>query len=227
MIAQRKTLLAHIKEALYADAPYSDCIKSLAANNIDHTGTAEQVFRSVTDTFHLEPTTADTPSGPVPALIFMARPITDDREQNHHLKKVMQKAICGTARGYFYLRTNKVNLVDGTGDARARVDCKLCKSDIHRTLDCPLPNTRGWKGIVPANLGFKDEQGTSDAGPKKPDDPRAIMDAILGTMQGTSGGRGAGAGRGSTAARARGGPGTRSRGRGGRGGGRGRGQYRK
>ena len=177
--ALRDATLNNIKDRLREHGPYLDRIRSLAANHLAHTGSAQQVFKTVTDTFHLSPLTADTKAGPVSALLLTARPISDDTDDIAALKALMIEG-SGKGRDYLYVDTCRFTVVDDAKRTPPTLECKLCKADIHRTADCPLPKTRRWKGITPTNLGLDDESKTSaSTATSKDETPKSIMSAIL------------------------------------------------
>ncbi|KAI0710987.1 hypothetical protein C8Q76DRAFT_653542 [Earliella scabrosa] len=181
VIAHRSELLENMKSRLEANRPYCDLITRYAVVNIGHTGTRDQVFKTVTDTFHLQPATADTRDGPKPAYILMARPIVAKAKQASDLKRAMLDAICGAGKTQVYIHTQKFVFVDDSKLHTPLIECKLCKADIHRTADCPLPKTKGWRGITPTDMGLADEQRPVAPGPSN---PQAAMDAVLGLLKG-------------------------------------------
>ncbi|KAI0745332.1 hypothetical protein C8Q76DRAFT_789733 [Earliella scabrosa] len=147
---------------------------------------------------------ADTRDGPKPAYILMARPIVDRAKQASDLKRAMLDAICGAGKAQVYIHTQRFSFVDDSKLNTPLIDCKLCKADVHRTADCPLPKTKGWRGItpisktanlckisqrlqrlavllMPTDMGLADDQRPAPAGPSN---PQAAMDAVLGVLKG-------------------------------------------
>lgn len=120
-----------------------------------HTGICNQVFKMVTDSFHLEPASVDTKDSLHTAFILLAWPLAETSDKLKQLKKVMLEALCGCmCTDHFYMGTHKVMVTDDASPtATTSINCKLCKSNIHHTADCPLPKARGWHGIMVAVLG--------------------------------------------------------------------------
>ncbi|KAH9938949.1 uncharacterized protein BXZ73DRAFT_44236 [Epithele typhae] len=225
VIEQRRELLALVKNRLRTYQPYRSLIDTLAAVNLNYGGSSDTIFDTVAATFHLEPTTVQhADDGPIPGFIWMARPLTNDRKELTQLRDYMLMGICGHVKNATIFACNTVvSFTDDTKRGPIRVDCKLCKSDIHRTADCPIPTARGWRGAKLANLGLEEDappEGDSDD--SEADDH--AMDAVYASLQGGTRGTTARGGRGGGGNRGRGSG--RGRGRGGRGqGGRGRGRY--
>ncbi|KAI1781992.1 hypothetical protein LXA43DRAFT_1053702 [Ganoderma leucocontextum] len=192
ILDNRRATLDVMKAKLNAHTPYRDEIATLAATNISHTGTREQVFKTITDTFHLEPASVETKDGPLATFVLLARPLTELPNELKRLKKVMIEALCGGARGdHFYVGTSKVRVVDdASSSANISVDCKLCKSDIHRTADCPLPKTRGWRGITAVALGREDKVQEEKTAGSTREDPREVVNDVLSAIRGEPKGSG-------------------------------------
>ncbi|RDX52753.1 hypothetical protein OH76DRAFT_1344559, partial [Lentinus brumalis] len=200
VIATRAAIRADIIAKLVANDSYRVLIAQFAANHIGHTGDRDQIFQTVTDTYHLELTTVDSGEGgpPSTAFVLLARPITETRWELEALKHAIIVALCGSKSSrdddHFYVGTKKIRVVD---DAQLHppffVDCKLCKSEIHRTPDCPLPKSRGWRGVQPKDLGYPTEVEK----PKTVVPPRALLEGVFDRLAQTGGGqRGNGRGRG-------------------------------
>ena len=188
VIDKGKVTLEVLKSKLRVYSFFRDEIAMLAATKINHTGSRDQVFQTVTDFFHLKPATADTKDGPCAAFVLLARPLADTSQELKHLKKVMLEALCGCMRGdHFYVGTNKVFAVDDASPtATTSVDCKLCKSDIHCTVDCLLPKARGWHGITAAALGCDNKPDKESAASTLKNDPREVVNSVLTAIRGDS-----------------------------------------
>ena len=173
------------REPSGTDNGYRELIAQLAANYIAHTGNRDQVFATVTDTYHLELTTVeDRNIGPTPALILMARPLAQTRQEGEDLKHAILEALCGRSGNHFYVGTQKVRVVDESNPrSPVTLDCKLCKSETHRTADCPLPKSRGWRGIMPSLLGLGDKSDATTTGAAQKEDKRALLDGVFGTLK--------------------------------------------
>ncbi len=209
---------AAIRQAVIARLATSEdfcvLIAQLAAYRIGHTGTREQIFQSFTDTFHLELTTVDCSDGPPsPAFVLLARPIVDSQSELEALKHAIIVALCGRKSSrdddHFYVGTRKVRVVD---DAKPHppfhVDCKLCKSELHRTPDCPLPKSAGWRGVQPKDLGYPAEAEK----PKATVPARALLEGVFDRLSAGQRGNGKDRGRGGAKrGRGRGGQGSGSR----------------
>lgn len=89
----------------------------------------------------------------------------------------------------------------------------LCKADTHRTADCPLPRTKGWKGLTVEDIGKEDKPEKMSSEPEA--DTRAAVNDVLGAIRGENPGS-SGTGKGKVSQATRGGWKTRS-GRGARG----------
>ncbi|KAI0742779.1 hypothetical protein C8Q80DRAFT_1190788 [Daedaleopsis nitida] len=180
VLMQRAAILDTAKVRLGKSSEFCGLIGKLAANNIGHTGSREQMLHTVLATYHLELATADTKEGPKNAFVLLGRPITSTRGELIQLRETLIRAVCGVSGDHFYVGAHKICVYDETLPGAPAVDCKLCKADTHSTEDCPLPSTRGWKGMTPADLRLQDEAVES----RGQDDPRALMSDLLGLMRG-------------------------------------------
>ncbi|KAI0737437.1 hypothetical protein C8Q80DRAFT_1295507 [Daedaleopsis nitida] len=184
VLMQRAAVMETVKGRLGRDPTFRDLVGKLAANNIGHTGSREQMLATVLSSYHLELATIDTKEGPKKAFVLLGRPITSGREELARMRETIVNATCGTSGDHFYVGAHKVRVVDESKPGAPTIDCKLCKSDMHRTVDCPLPNARGWKGITPTDLFKQQDEGTSSKASRALDDPRAIMNSLMGRMRG-------------------------------------------
>ncbi|TBU56965.1 hypothetical protein BD310DRAFT_1040145 [Dichomitus squalens] len=177
--ATRNTIIGKLK----AHQGYRDLVAKLATCNIGHTGDHEQVFMTVTDTYHLQPVTAETSDGTYPAYIFYARPITTGKKELDSLKSAIREALCGATGDHFYVNMRKIQVIDDAKSGPAAVDCKLCKSETHITAECPLPKARGWRGLNASDLGRDGTTTNSNAGPAR-EDQGNFMEGVLGAIRG-------------------------------------------
>ncbi|TBU34080.1 hypothetical protein BD311DRAFT_747098 [Dichomitus squalens] len=204
VIAMREATRRVVIDKLKAHRGYREHIAKLAANHIGHTGDHEQVFKTITDTYHLQPVVAETKDGETSAYILYARPLTSTRKENDTLKDLIREALCGVGSEHFYVNMRKIHVIDDSKKGVPPVvDCKLCKSETHTTAACPLPKTRGWRGLNATDLGRDGEPTAEKAGTSR-DDQHATMEEVLNAIRGRTAtsspkgkkGRGGAAGRG-------------------------------
>lgn len=194
VVSRKRGILSLIKERLHGAPTFRSLIAKLAATYINHTGDREQVFRTVTSTYYLDVATAECEGGLLPALVLMMRPLAETRRKREELHRSIIEALCGPWCDHFYYHTRKITVYDDSKAAKPTVDCKLCKADTHRTADCPLPLTKGWKGLTVGDLGKEDQPEKASSAPDV--DTRAAVNDVLGAIRGeTPGGSGSGKGR--------------------------------
>ncbi|KAI0742043.1 hypothetical protein C8Q80DRAFT_1286964 [Daedaleopsis nitida] len=198
VLMQRATILETMKSRLSKSSDFCELIGKLAANDIGHTGSREQMLQTVLASHHLELATTDTKDGPKAAFVLLGRPITNTRGEIMQLRETLIRAVCSVFGDHFYVGAHKVCVYDETRPGAPTVDCKLCKADIHRTEDCSLPAARSWKGITPADLRTQYEAEKAKVS-REGDDPCALMSGdpppktpTRGRKQRGGGGRGAG-----------------------------------
>ncbi|KAI0738373.1 hypothetical protein C8Q80DRAFT_1275878 [Daedaleopsis nitida] len=184
ILMQRTVIMETAKARLRRSLDFCELIGKLAANNISHTGSREQMINTVLASYHLELATADTKDGPKNTFVLLGRPVTKTRGEISQLRETLVKAICGVSGDHFYVGAHKVCVYDETKPGAPSIDCKLCKSDVHRTEDCPLPSARGWKGITPADLRKQEDAEDRARASRVRDDSQAIMNDLLSRMRG-------------------------------------------
>ncbi|RDX54684.1 hypothetical protein OH76DRAFT_1478941 [Lentinus brumalis] len=147
VVQQKTKLLAAIKLQLNANTDLQWHTAGLVASNWNITaggwGAAPVLAAAFTDTLSLELTSADCAEGgpAMPAYLVMARPLTYDKHEAGAWTADFRRAMD--------LRID----MDVFPLDKGVLDCKICKSDVHRTAACPLANSEGWPGVTPALLG--------------------------------------------------------------------------
>lgn len=194
IVNRKRELLNLIKDRLRAAPTFRSLIAKLAATYINHTGDREQVFQTVTSTYYFDVANTECEGGFSPALVLMTRPIAETRREREELRRLITEALCGPRCDHFYYHTRKITVYDDSKAPKPTVDCKLCKADTHRTADCPLPLTKGWKGLTAGDLGKEDKPEKALSVLEV--DTRAAVNDVLGAIRGeTPGGSGSGKGK--------------------------------
>ncbi|KAI0743029.1 hypothetical protein C8Q80DRAFT_1273595 [Daedaleopsis nitida] len=143
---QKQVLLRAIKQALERRevvSHFENLTSQLARANWGLTGTRKAIMNTALDTFSLEPATAEDAHGvAVPAYVLLAKPPAYEQTELEDWKAIV------ASRKSIWVGMDRFDV------NAARVDCKLCKSDIHRTADCPIATTEGWAGVTPETLAL-------------------------------------------------------------------------
>ncbi|KAI0738785.1 hypothetical protein C8Q80DRAFT_1261614 [Daedaleopsis nitida] len=157
IVNQKRELLQAIRQTLAGRETVSifeNFTTQLVRANWGLTGTRKAIVDAALDTFTLELSSAeDTHGVVVPAYILLAKPPAYEQTELDAWRTIV------AGRKTLWLGMDRFSI------NAAHVDCKLCKSDIHRTGECPIATKEGWTGITPEALAVPDiAQGRAGRG---------------------------------------------------------------
>ncbi|KAI0757505.1 hypothetical protein C8Q80DRAFT_1116623 [Daedaleopsis nitida] len=157
VVNQKATILQAIKDMLAGHkcaTQFETITAQLAWANWGLTGTRRAVVDAALDTFTLILSSAKDRSGAtVPAYILAAKPPAYDQYELEQWRVTIAgwKAI--------WIRMDRFNV------NAAKVECKLCKSDIHCTSSCVIATEDEWVGVTPDSLATADPEERPGGGP--------------------------------------------------------------
>ncbi|KAL7279518.1 hypothetical protein ACG7TL_007361 [Trametes sanguinea] len=147
VIDQKATILAAIKRDLSADPDFRRLIGDLAVRNLYHQGDLNEALETVLSTLHLERTISDLEDeSAVTVYVLMGRPPTRTLDEYKEWKTLVER------HSVYRIAFQRFEAASGN---RLKVWCDLCKSRVHCTSRCPWPDTKGWLGITPKDLGVR------------------------------------------------------------------------
>ncbi|CDO76072.1 hypothetical protein BN946_scf184814.g5 [Trametes cinnabarina] len=151
VLSQKEMILTAIKRDLSVDRDFRVYASELAFRNLRHTGDLTGAITTLCSTFHLERTELEDPDGEMrPAYMLLARPpVASDLEDDAWRALFNRHPV-------YRISLQRFTVALGAH----RVFCELCKSRIHCTARCPWPNTEGWLGITPRDLGVRASNAT-------------------------------------------------------------------
>ncbi|KAH9910158.1 uncharacterized protein BXZ73DRAFT_29323, partial [Epithele typhae] len=144
VLTQKAQLVARLQELAREDPAF--CRVAVRIGNTNNPGVEDPMvhINAVLDTFDLLRTVAESPDRrPAAAYVLMVEPpeITPNNSVNEMCEVFRHPRYKNFSINFDVFRTDWDDL-----------HCRLCKSEYHRTHDCPLPRTVGWLGTTPAHL---------------------------------------------------------------------------